>query len=91
MNSAENLIWTAHAGAFAMLFLLCIVIAVRHRTASAAQHVIWAGSCGLGILTLNGLLMVMAPEMSSEDFRILRVLSGPSCVALSAFNRWQTS
>lgn len=86
MNLAENLIWTAHAGAYGMLILCCMVIAVRHRTASAAQHVIWAGSCGLGILTLNGLLMVLAPDITPADFHILRVLSGPSCVALSALS-----
>lgn len=86
MDLVENLIWTAHAGAYGMLVLLCVVIAIRHRTASAVQHVIWAGSCGAGILTLNGLLRVVAPDISPEDFRILRVLSGPSCVALSAIS-----
>ncbi len=86
MNFAENLIWTAHAGACGMLVLCCTVIAVMHRTASSAQHVIWAVSCGLGTLTLNGLLRVIAQDIAPEDFRVLRVMAGPSCVALSAIS-----
>lgn len=84
MNSAETLIWAAHAGAYAMLILCAAVVATRHRTTSSALLMVWVGACGLGVLAVNGLLKVIAPDISPEDYQKLHVMAGPSCVALSA-------
>lgn len=84
MNSVESLIWSAHAGGFAMLILFSIGMASIHRTVSAAQQVLWLTLCGLTVLSLNGLLPALVSDMTPADHRALRVFVGPTCSAVSA-------
>ena len=84
MNSVESLIWSAHAGGFAMLILLSIGVACVHRTVSAAQQVLWLALCGLAVMSLNGLLRMVVSDMTQADHEALQIVAGPACNALSA-------
>lgn len=84
MTGVESLIWSAYTGAFAMLILGSVFVASYHRTVSSTQHVIWLAVCCLTSLSINGVLPGTVLGMRETDLHLLKIVSGPACVALSA-------
>lgn len=67
-----------------MLILCGIVVAMRHRTGSSAQYIVYTLCCCLSLLSLNGLLRVIAPNIDDVQHQLLQITLAPTCVAMSA-------
>lgn len=83
MGNTEQLIWSAQAGAYAMLLLISVAVAGFHRTVAASQQLVWLAICFLMNICINGFLRDVSPAISDQAFHTLRVLVGPVGVAIS--------
>ncbi len=79
----EPLIWSAQAGAYAMLLLVSVGIAGIHRTTAAYQQLVWLAICFLMNICINGFVKNVSPALSDTAFQTLRVAAGPFGTAIS--------
>lgn len=84
MNSVETLIWSAYAGAYAMMILCGVVVALHHRTPSSVQYLVYALCCFFSLIGLSGLVRVIAPNVDSEQYLAFQVAAPTTCAAIAA-------
>jgi len=86
----EPMIWSAQAGAYAMLLLVSLGIAGFHRTQAAHQQLVWLAICFLMNICINGFIKNVSPTLSDTAFQTLRVAAGPlgTTVSLLALRNW---
>ncbi|ROZ69426.1 diguanylate cyclase domain-containing protein [Ramlibacter sp. WS9] len=85
MTALDVAIWSAAAGAIALVVMVCLVDWVLVRTKAAAQGAAYNFSALLFVVILSGLLTTLAPQLDAEALRPARVLIGPLCVFLGDY------
>ncbi|MBA4328487.1 MAG: hypothetical protein C0428_09695 [Polaromonas sp.] len=85
MSSAETVIWSAVAGAIALVVLLALVDAVYSRSQASVQSLIYLSACWLFFLLMSGLAEALLSQTDAPWVHTAQVLIGPLCAGLGAY------
>lgn len=85
MGMLELAIWSAAAGAIALVVLICLADLVVLRTRAALQGAAYNFAALLFVLVLSGLLQTLMPQVDRSMLHTAKVLVGPVCVGLGDY------
>jgi GGDEF domain-containing protein len=86
MGIMELAIWSAAAGAIALVAVVCLADFAVVRTLAAAQGSFYNLGALAFVLLLSGVPQTLAPGLRGESLAVVQVLIGPLCVLMG--NYW---
>ena len=86
MNMLEVAIWSAAAGAIALVVLICVLDWAMLRMTAAAQGAAYNLAALAFVVLLSGLAGALLPGWDRDSLHVAQVLIGPVCVGLG--NYW---
>jgi GGDEF domain-containing protein len=86
MGMLELAIWSAAAGAIALVVLICLVDLTLVRSAAAAQGAAYNLAAVAFVLVMSGVPQALFPAFKGTPAHVAQVLMGPLCVCLG--NYW---